>query len=413
MLLNRRPGSGCPIRGACGGPSRAGLRVGARGPALSWQTACVSLRANRAAGAGRLGRAVAGLAGAVGLAGTSTVVHASPGLWARSGPALPTVPDASPGRAPTPTRRPIGAALSLTAGATCLSAETLAEHVVTWLGRDEIEAGVTIEVRGDGFARNAAVIVVRTRAGLVERPFDDGPSGCSDLHAVLGLAIAMAIDSAVLVGLGYEVIDSAPPPRPAPAVDNERPPLLARRPLSASAPGRARLRAVAAVRGGLWVGVIPGVAGGGQLQVELGWRPWFELRLGVLGGYGERRALGSGTVDIGLVAGRLDACFGVQRRRLRPRLCLGPAAGASQAMARGVEAASAIVSPWVTAAAALELRIMTTRSFAVDLTVEGLVPFVKPLVAVRDPSKPGMIGDAVIFAPVGLVVGVGGAFRIR
>ena len=173
------------------------------------------------------------------------------------------------------------------------------------------------------------------------------------------------------------------------------------------------MRAVAAVRGGLWVGVIPGVAGGGQLQVELGWRPWFELRLGVLGGYGERRALGSGTVDIGLVAGRLDACFGVQRRRLRPRLCLGPAAGASQAMARGVEAASAIVSPWVTAAAAIELRIMTTRSFAVDLTVEGLVPLVKPLVAVRDPSKPGMIGDAVSFAPVGLVVGVGGAFRIR
>ena len=357
--------------------------------------------------------ALAGLVGLVGLLGPCAAAHASPGLWARSSPTLLAVPDASPGRAPTPTRQPIGAALSLSAGATCLSAETLAEHVATWLGRDEIEVGATIEVRGDSFARNAAVIVVRTSAGLVERPFDDGPSGCSDLHAVLGLAIAMAIDSAVLVGLGYEVINAAPEAAAAPAVDNERPPLLARRSPSAPAPRRARLRAVAAVRGGVWVGVVPGVAGGGQLQVELGWRPWFELRLGVLGGWGGRRALGTGTVDIGLVAGRIDACFGVQRRRLRPRLCVGPAAGASQAMARGFEAASDIVSPWVSAAAALELRIITTRSFAVDITVDGVVPFIKPLVAVRDPSKPGMIGDAVSFAPVGLVIGVGGAFTIR
>jgi len=82
-------------------------------------------------------------------------------------------------------------------------------------------------------------------------------------------------------------------------------------------------------------------------------------------------------------------------------------------MARGVEAATAIVSPWVSAAAALELRVVTTRVFAVDITVDGFVPFIKPLVAVRDPDKPGMIGDAVSFAPVGLMIGVGGAFTIR
>ena len=56
---------------------------------------------------------------------------------------------------------------------------------------------------------------------------------------------------------------------------------------------------------------------------------------------------------------------------------------------------------------------MTTRVFAVDIVVDGVVPFIKPLVAVRDPDKPGMIGDAVSFAPVGLVIGVGGAFTIR
>ncbi len=115
-------------------------------------------------------------------------------------------------------------------GATCLSAETLAEHVPAWLGRDEIEANIDIEVRGDPFVANAAAITVTTPAGLIERAFDDGPPGCSDLHAVLGLAIAMAIDASVLSMLGYEVID--PPvaaPAPAPATDSERPPLQARR----------------------------------------------------------------------------------------------------------------------------------------------------------------------------------------
>lgn len=322
------------------------------------------------------------------------------------------MPDASPGRAPTPTTRSLQAALQVRPGATCLSAETLADHVRLWLGSDEIAVGVSVEVDGDPTRRSAAVITVRTPAGVIERPFDQGPPGCSDLHAVIGLAIAMAIDASVLATLGYEVIEAPAAPQ---AVDNERPPMLTRREPQppAPAPRRGRLRAYASVRGGLWLGMVPGIAGGGQLHIELGWREWFELRAGVLGGYGGRRPLGAGTVELGLVAGRLDACFGLQRRRLRPRLCVGSAAGAFQAMGRGFEAATDAVSPWVSAALAVELRVVTTRVFAVDITLDAVIPFLKPVVAVRDPDKPGMIGDAVNFAPVGVVLGLGGAFTIR
>jgi hypothetical protein len=342
---------------------------------------------------------------------------ASPGLWGRWEPAaavpLP-VPDASPGRSPTASSRPIVKALHVMPGATCLSAETLAEHVPAWLGRDEIEANIDIEVRGDPFVANAAAITVTTPAGLIERAFDDGPPGCSDLHAVLGLAIAMAIDASVLSMLGYEVID--PPvaaPTPAPATDSERPPLQARRRPPEPPARLARLRAVAAFRGGLWVGLMPGLAGGGQMHAELGWRPWFELRLGVLGGYGQRRPLGTGTVEFGLAAGRLDACFGVQRKRLRPRLCVGGAAGASQALTRGLEPGQALVSPWVSAALALELRVVTTRVFAVDVSLDGVVPFYRPSIAVRDPIDASMIVDSVNSAPLGAVLAIGGAFTIR
>jgi len=344
----------------------------------------------------------------------SRPVAASPGLWGRLAPGLaPPVPDASPGRAPTPTRRAIAEALRVIPGATCLSATTLAEHVPAWLGRDEIDAGVSIEVRGDPFVANAAAITVLTPGGLIERAFDDGPPGCSDLHAVLGLAIAMAIDASVLATLGYEMVDAPPPPPTVPAVDSERPPLQARRTSPEPRAKLARLRAYSAVRGGLWVGMVPGLAGGGQLQAELGWRPWFELRMGVLGGYGQRRPLGSGTVEFGLVAGRLDGCFGVQRRRVRPRLCVGGAAGASQALTRGLTASQALVSPWVSVAAALELRIVATQVFAVDVILDGVVPFFRPSVSVRRPGDPSMIAESVNSAPIGAVLAIGGAFTIR
>ncbi len=149
------------------------------------------------------------------------------------------------------------------------------------------------------------------------------------------------------------------------------------------------------------------------MHAELGWRPWFELRLGVLGGYGQRRPLGTGTVEFGLAAGRLDACFGVQRKRLRPRLCVGGAAGASQALTRGLEPGQALVSPWVSAALALELRVVTTRVFAVDVSLDGVVPFYRPSIAVRDPIDASMIVDSVNSAPLGAVLAIGGAFTIR
>jgi hypothetical protein len=225
----------------------------------------------------------------------------------------------------------------------------------------------------------------------------------------------MAIDASVLEGLGYDVIDAveAAAPAAAPAVDSERPPRLVRPPPREPPPPARRVRLVAAARGGVWLGALPGVTGGGQLHLEIGVRPWAELRVGVLGGYAARRPLGPGTVDVGLVAGRVDACFGLPRKRLRPRLCLGPAIGAVQAAGRGFQTATRGATPWVAGALALELRVVATRIFSVDVFVDALVPFVRPLVAVREPDKPGMIGPAVNFAPAGAVVGLGGAFTIR
>jgi hypothetical protein len=123
--------------------------------------------------------------------------------------------------------------------------------------------------------------------------------------------------------------------------------------------------------------------------------------------------LGSSNVDIGVVAGRLDACLGVQRKRLRPRLCLGPGIGALQANGRELPAATRDTIPWVAGMLALELRVVTSRVFSLDLAIDGVVPFLRPLIAVRDPDKPSMIGDSLTVAPVGVMFSLGGAFTIR
>ena len=48
-----------------------------------------------------------------------------------------------------------------------------------------------------------------------------------------------------------------------------------------------------------------------------------------------------------------------------------------------------------------------------DLAVDAVVPFIRTLIAVRDPDKPSMIGDSLTVAPVGVMFSLGGAFTIR
>lgn len=328
---------------------------------------------------------------------------------------MSSVGAAAPAPAPT---RPLSEAVTVTPGATCLTQPSLVEHIRTWLGSDAVDVDLTIDVRGDEARPDTAAISLRTPGGgLIERTFEGAPPTCSDMHAVLGLGVAMAIDASVLEDLGYDVIDSAEEAAaPAPqAVESEQPPRLRResRALAPEPPRRRpNLRAVAAVRASLWLGSLPGLAGGGQLHGELGWVPWLDLRLGVLGGY-TRQRLGDSEADIGLVAGRLDVCFGVGRRRLRPRLCLGPGLGAVQANGRDLPAAARASLPWVAGMAAFELRIATSRVFSLDIAVDGVVPFIRPLIAVRNPDKPGMLGDSLTVAPVGVMFSLGGAFTIR
>ncbi len=97
---------------------------------------------------------------------------------------------------------------------------------------------------------------------------------------------------------------------------------------------------------------------------------------------------------------------------MRPRLCFGPSAGALQigAKAPGVRDA---IGPWAALSVAPELRIWAGRRFALDVSAALVVPVVRVVLAERDPSKVGMIGNSIAVPPVGIMLGLGAAFTVR
>lgn len=313
-------------------------------------------------------------------------------------------------------QRPLREVLRVDPGATCLEAGALAETIESWLGRSGLDPGVAwIEVRGDPARADAVAIAVEIRGERVERSFDPAPGGCGELHAVVGLAVAIAVDTSVLEELGYDVVDPGEAPAQQ-AQDAERAP-LARRPRRGEAPapkrGVARASFAVGLRGGVWLDVLPGIAGGGAGQLEIGWLGAVDLRVGVWGGYGAAQSFDGGSrVPLALVGGRVDVCAALSRKRLRPRLCFGPAAGALEVGAKS-PAVGGSVGPWMALALAPELRIWAARRFALDLTVDLVVPVIRPVLVERDPNKADMIGRSLALPPVGAVVGLGAAFAIR
>ena len=131
--------------------------------------------------------------------------------------------------------QPVAEAVTVPADDACLS-PGLASPIATWLGRDEVRADLTVEVViGDD-----AIGFVLRRAGeiRVERMLSPAPADCADRRAALGLAIAMALDAAVL--------EAFVPPPPEPEPTEPRPARAGRR----DALGRAGAGAGAGTRAG-------------------------------------------------------------------------------------------------------------------------------------------------------------------
>jgi hypothetical protein len=319
--------------------------------------------------------------------------------------ALALAPAPSPDEpAPEEATVPLVDALVVRAGATCLERDRLAEQVRTWFDHERIDARLVVDVVGDAAdPRKLAFTLRRGDQVISVRRFDPAPDRCADLHAVVGLAIALAIDATLLEAMTGDPSRPLRPPDPPPyywGAEPEPPP---------PKPKPRKWTLWAEVTGQLSIGAPPPVGGGGRLGFGTSWRRILDLRVGVTAGSSGSVPLGEGRAFLWFLAGRFDICAGPPWERLRPRGCVGFLGGNAYAEGRGFENSRSTHQPWIAIPVGVDLEVQLARRVFLLFGIEGLPALIRPGFTAR-----ATIGgqSARKFAIFGANVRAGLAFRL-
>ncbi|MEM6990360.1 MAG: hypothetical protein AAF721_07685 [Myxococcota bacterium] len=273
------------------------------------------------------------------------------------------------------------------AGDTCLSSASVAEAASVWLGDSEVDPRIAIEV--DATADSIAFRLLRDGEVRVERALSPAPPACSDRRAALGLSIAMALDATVLGSLApppEPVVEPTPEPAPPePEVEVPTLPPEPAEPVPTVEPNEFRFSLAAS--GIASFGVTPGAAFGGELTAELGFVPWLDIVVGGEGLGGLPIALGGGDVGTAIAAGRVAACPSRAFGRVRPRLCVGVAAGALIAAGRNFQNDQTARLPWVAIESGGDLDVRIASRVALRVGVRAVAPLIRNNLDVRDPAN--------------------------
>jgi hypothetical protein len=215
-------------------------------------------------------------------------------------------------------------------------------HVRMWLGRDRVSADIRVHVHGAPRRPRLLTFEV-TRAGVTrQRIFDPRPDNCDEAHAVMGLAIALALDEEH----AQQLLRLAQPKAP-------------------------RVRRLT-VQASAAYAALPGVALGGQLGVELAASAWFSTRVDLLTLYAWRRVIpySQGRFDALLLGGSLEACAGgFLDSQVRLALCTGPAVGAIHAWGRSYAPNFGATGLWLALRSGLRLEFLLGVRWLLDLEV--------------------------------------------
>jgi hypothetical protein len=312
------------------------------------------------------------------------------GAWlVGSAPEIPTPdPGAAPASSPVTTPSTtdaeptaidtvdIATALDVRAGATCVDEDRLATQVRTWLEVPQIDARLRIEVVGD--EEHPLKLSFTLRRGdeiIAVRAFDPAPERCTDLHAVVGLAIALAIDATVLESVGVEPRTKPPPPSKPDRVI-QPPPRI--RPTTPRARPRVwRLRAD--ITGLFTYGHPPGVGGGAKLELDFSWREILEIGTGAIAASSGSQPVGDGAATFSVVGALGQLCAGPPWRVWRPRGCVGVIAGAAIAAGQGFMVDQTSRVAWVVVPFGADVRVRLARRVAFTLGIDGLAAVVRPV----------------------------------
>jgi hypothetical protein len=313
------------------------------------------------------------------------------GAWlVGSAPEIPEpVPGAAPSTAPVQTPTPsapapdgepidavdISVALDVQPGATCIEKERLATQVRAWLEVPQIDARLRIALVGDDEHPLKLSFTLRRGEEIIAvREFNPAPERCTDMHAVVGLAIALAIDATVLESVGVEPRPLPPPPK---KVDRVIPPPR----LGPTAP-RARPRVWrmrTEITGLFTYGHPPGVGGGAKLELDFGWREILDLGVGAVAASSGSQPVGDGAATFSVVGAIGRICAGPPWRVWRPRGCVGVIAGAAIAAGQGFMVDQTSRVAWVVVPFGADVRVRMARRVAFTLGVDGVAAVVQPV----------------------------------
>jgi hypothetical protein len=293
--------------------------------------------------------------------------------------------------------RQLHEAITVEAGSTCLDAETLVEQVQSWVGGDTVDADVVVDVRGSpDQPRVVDFRMLRSGRVVAVRRFDPGPSRCEQLHAVLGLAIAMALKASLIEELAPTVA-----PLPVPAAPSL--PVLRADGAPSWAIASGALVAVA---------ILPDSAFGVDARVERALTPTFRARLGLLAvlASGEAFSGTTGHFDAWLLAPRLDLCAGMDvTSGVRARGCMGLSAGGLHAQGYGFPSTQSALIRWLAVANELGVTADLSRRWSIDASATLILPVARNSIVLRDYS-----GDVLLqrdLASVGWIFGAGPLVR--
>jgi len=293
--------------------------------------------------------------------------------------ALTVLGGASATRAAERAEEALGRRLTVSSGATCIAHRQVLSLAAPWLGDDVLPAGLTVRIEGDPHdPRSVAIHTSRSGRERV-RAFHALPRDCHEANALVGLALALALDASALGEL-----------------------------LAVEGPS-----AVLALH--RWAASAELLAGWGMLfDLSLGPRvglayglDWLELKLALLIQASPNVAIGKhhGRVDVTLLAAEPGLCFvGRLARSTDLRLCSGLIVGQVRARGRNFATSDQAASGlFLAAQSALGLDFHLGVPLGLEL---GLVlPFRAPALRVDtggegfDQRAPARVAGALALGP--------------
>lgn len=300
--------------------------------------------------------------------------------------------------------------MQVEAGASCLDHATLLEHLQSWRSDPELDTRIAVLIHGGDDPRTIRFEIWVGSSVWIERSFEPAPERCADRHAVIALAIAIALDDTLAEELGLIAPGEEPTPlesKPVvPATDDERP-MDELAPTQPEPARRARLGVTLAA--GVFGGVHPQLGAGGLASFDVRPLPHLDVRVGGFATHVADLRFSEGTIASTVAAGRIDLCWGTLPRTVRLRLCGGLAAGALHAKPRGFDRNLTQTLPWLAAIAGIDLVVLLVGPLALNLQVDGFVALQRNVLDLSTVN--GDTVGSLRYDAGGLIISVGPRFE--